>query len=95
MVCALAGAYGGNLKRQRNACLKTPMRLFFRMSAKPKAAVFFIGYAAAFGFNGGYIQPKLRSNTMPAAAGTSAPSVVMPMMLAAITSLPPIARAIT
>ena len=42
-----------------------------------------------------YIKPKLRNTTIPAAAENIAPNVVMPVILAAATSLPPIALAIT
>ncbi len=43
----------------------------------------------------GYIQPSSRSTVMPNPADSIAPTVVMPIMLAAATSLPPIAFAIT
>lgn len=43
----------------------------------------------------GYIQPSSRSTVMPNPADSIAPTVVMPMILAAATSFPPIAFAIT
>ena len=42
-----------------------------------------------------YISPVLRNTVMPIAAENMAPNVVMPTMLAAATSLPPMALAIT
>ncbi len=43
----------------------------------------------------GYIQPSSRSTVMPNPADSIAPTVVMPIILAAATSFPPIAFAIT